>query len=70
MVMSDIVVFMTQDAVPASDTLLEKLIEPLKEEKTIAAYARQLPKSNASKQEKLDRSINYPEQSEWHTRTK
>lgn len=63
----DLIVFMTQDAVPASDRLLEKLTEPLAEEKTVAAYARQLPKAEASAREKLVRAFNYPSQSERHT---
>ncbi len=63
----DFIVFMTQDAIPASETLLEKLTEPLREEKIIAAYARQLPKAEASAREKLVRSFNYPANSENHT---
>lgn len=63
----DLIVFMTQDAIPASEKLLEKLTEPLREEKTVAAYARQLPKAEASAREKLVRSFNYPANSEDHT---
>lgn len=68
LVSGEIVVFMTQDAVPASDLLLEKLTVPLKEARTVAAYGRQLPKSSASAREKLVRTFNYPEKSERHTK--
>lgn len=67
LVSGEIVVFITQDAMPASELLLEKLTAPLKEAGTVAAYARQLPKPEASAREKLVRSFNYPEQSERHT---
>ena len=63
----DLIVFMTQDAIPTSETLLEKLTEPLAGEKTVAAYARQLPKAEASAREKLVRSFNYRANSENHT---
>ena len=64
----DIVVFMTQDAIPANETLLEHIIIPLQAKNTIASYARQLPKEDASPREKLVRAFNYPEQSEQHTK--
>lgn len=67
LVSGEIAVFMTQDAVPASDLLLERLTAPLKEAGTVAAYARQLPKPSASAREKLVRAFNYPEKSERHT---
>lgn len=43
---ADILVFMTQDALPADKKLIGNLIRPLEEEKTGAAYARQLPKED------------------------
>jgi rhamnosyltransferase len=60
----DILVFMTQDAVPANEHLLENLVRPLIEnEQTACSYARQLPKSGAHLLEQLARSYNYPEHS-------
>ena len=67
MTSGEIVVFMTQDAMPVSNMLIEKLVAPLREEATVAAYARQLPKPTATAREKLIRAFNYPEQSERHT---
>ena len=64
----EIVVFMTQDAVPANERLLERLTAPLREEKTVASYARQIPKADASPRERLVRAFNYPEKSERHTK--
>lgn len=60
---ADIVLCMTQDAVPADEYLVEKLIEALQEETVIAAYARQLPREDCSVMESYMRSFNYPEES-------
>jgi len=68
MTTGDIVVFMTQDAIPKDNTLIEHLIAPLKEENIIASYARQLPKEDATPREKLVREFNYPPHSERHTK--
>ena len=44
---ADIMVFMTQDALPASRDLIGKLVEPICSiEKVGASYARQLPKED------------------------
>lgn len=59
----DIVVFLTQDAVPANKTFLENLIRPLSEEKVAVVTGRQLPKTNAFPMEKLVRWFNYPAES-------
>ena len=64
---ADILVFMTQDALPADKKLIGNLIRPLEEEKTGAAYARQLPKEDCRFLECYTRSFNYP--SESHIRT-
>ncbi len=56
------VIYMTQDASPASDTLTEELLKPFcDDEKVAVSYARQLPKANASPIEIYNRSFNYPE---------
>lgn len=61
---ADIFVMMTQDAVPADEYLLEKLIAPLlQNEEAIVSYARQLPNEDSLEIEKFTRSFNYPPQS-------
>ena len=58
-----IIVFMTQDALPADDETIGRLIEPLKEDLTVVSYARQVPADEASFSEKYLRLANYPPQS-------
>lgn len=60
---ADILVFMTQDALPADSLLLERLAEALEQEKVAAAYARQLPREDCRIIERYTRAFNYPEQS-------
>lgn len=61
---ADIFVCMTQDAIPADDSLIGKLVSALTEHpKAAAAYARQLPLPDCREIEKYTRSFNYPEQS-------
>ena len=59
----DIVVFLTQDAVPSNDVFLSNLTSYLKEERVAVSTGRQLPKSNAIRMERLVRSFNYPAES-------
>ncbi len=56
-----IFVMMTQDAVPADKYLIEKLIEPLKDDVAVS-YARQLADDRSSVLEQFSRQFNYPEQ--------
>lgn len=60
---ADVVVCMTQDALPANAYLIENLLEAFKDDKVWAAYARQLPYENCREIEKYTRSFNYPEES-------
>ena len=61
---AEIMVFMTQDAVPADRNLIENLVKALEKEKMIgAAYARQLRNEMCSFAERYTRSFNYPEKS-------
>lgn len=64
----DIVIFMTQDVIPANSSLVDKLIAPLEEGKAVLSTARQLPKKDASRMEQLVRAFNYPDTS--HIRSK
>lgn len=52
-------VFMTQDAVPADDHLLEELQKPFADPAVCAAYARQLPAPDCNILERYTRSFNY-----------
>lgn len=63
----DLLLFMTQDAVPASDCLIQILVEALeKHPDAAAAYARQLPREDAREAEKHVRAFSYPDSSEVH----
>lgn len=59
---ADVFIMMTQDAIPADEFLVEKLLEPLKKDKIAISYARQLPKQDASEIESFVRSFNYPDE--------
>ena len=60
---ADLVVCMTQDAMPADETLIEELVKPFDDPEVWAAYARQLPNEDCREVEKYTRRFNYPEQS-------
>jgi rhamnosyltransferase len=60
--------FMTQDAMPCDNQLIEQLTKGLSDTdgddgRPVMAYARQLPREDASMLEKLSREHNYPGQS-------
>ena len=59
----DIIVYMTQDAMPVNEYLIEELVKAFDNEKIAAAYARQLPNSKCNVIERYTRAFNYPEQS-------
>jgi rhamnosyltransferase len=56
----DILVFITQDALPANDFFLEELTQPIRDGRAAATTARQIPYPNANPIEKLSRAFNYP----------
>lgn len=61
---ADYLLFMTQDAVPQDERLVENLLKGFSwDDKVKAAYARQLPNEICREIEKYTRSFNYPEQS-------
>lgn len=63
----DILLFMTQDAIPANSRLTETLEKVLSDHpNAAAAYARQIPAEDANAREKLVREFIYPEESEIH----
>lgn len=59
----DIVLFLTQDALPADNHYIERLIAPFTNERVAAASGRQLAKPDAYAYEKLVREYRYPEAS-------
>lgn len=56
----DILVFMTQDALPSNEKTIEILIQPITQGRTAAAYARQIPYHDADPIERFWRTYNYP----------
>ena len=60
---ADVVVCMTQDALPENTSLVSVLLEAFSDPKVGAAYARQLPKKDCSEVERYTRRFNYPEES-------
>lgn len=57
---SDIMVFMTQDAMPHKPDLIEKLVEKFWTDGVKAVYARQLPAGDCDILERRTRAYNYP----------
>ncbi len=58
---ADVMIFMTQDAMPADRELLAELLKALEQDENIAAaYARQLPNAECSFVERYTRAFNYP----------
>ncbi|OUM89002.1 MAG: glycosyl transferase family 2 [Bacillus thermozeamaize] len=59
----EVLVFMTQDALPAHPEMLERLVGALLSDARVAcAYARQVPRDDADVLERLTRAYLYPEQ--------
>ncbi len=56
----EVLVFMTQDALPYDRYLIENLLKPLRNTSAVASFARQLPKEDASPIERFLRRFNYP----------
>lgn len=57
---AQIIIFMTQDALPLHETWLESLIAPISGGEVVATFARQLPRPEADPMEKFARHFNYP----------
>ncbi|PJF43332.1 MAG: glycosyl transferase family 2 [Phototrophicales bacterium] len=64
----DILVFMTQDALPTDEHFISRLIQPIVEGVASAAYARQTTPEDANPLEAFARQFNYPLQS--HTKSR
>ncbi|MCM1048721.1 MAG: glycosyltransferase family 2 protein [Clostridiales bacterium] len=55
-------IMMTQDAVPADEYMVEKLLEALEQDNVAIAYARQLADDACSAAERYTRNFNYPQE--------
>lgn len=60
---ADIVIFMTQDAMPYDDKLLEELLKPFENNKVAVTYARQIAYRTSGDIEEFTRKFNYPDKS-------
>lgn len=61
---ADFIIFMTQDALPADEKLIENLLRPFgKREDVAVSYARQMADNKSSMVEKITREFNYPAKS-------
>ena len=60
---ADLVLFLTQDAMPADDGLTEAFAACFDDEHIASAYGRQLPKPGCKAAEAVTRSYNYPDMS-------
>lgn len=60
---ADVFVMMTQDAIPADEYLIERLLAHLRQENVAVAYARQLPTKDSGEIERYTRAFNYPAKS-------
>ncbi len=56
----EILMFMTQDALPVNNKLIRNLTEPLKNPEIAATFGRHIPKQDASLPEIFARQFNYP----------
>ncbi|MBF0458180.1 MAG: glycosyltransferase family 2 protein [Nitrospirae bacterium] len=59
--LGDVIIFMTQDALPADNRLTQELLVPLSDPRTAASYARQTAAGKASPVERFSREFNYPD---------
>ncbi|CVI65748.1 cellulose synthase catalytic subunit [Clostridiales bacterium CHKCI001] len=60
---SDIIFFLTQDAVPPDRHLVENILKPFEDEMVAAVYGRQIPVPSCNIIERFSRNFNYPQES-------
>lgn len=58
---SDFYLFMTQDAMPYDDKLIENLLKSFNDPDVVVSYARQIPYPEADPIERFARETNYPD---------
>lgn len=61
---ADIILFMTQDAIPANENLVEEMVKPFSNEKIAAVYGRQMADKKQDFLEAFTRTFNYPKESQ------
>ena len=59
----EIMILLTQDAIPADEHLIENLIKPFEDEEVCAAYGRQMADKKDNPVEAYTRIFNYPKES-------
>ncbi len=59
----EILVFMTQDAIPVDEYWLQNLVFPIASGEVVATFARQIPREDAGPLERFARGFNYPAKS-------
>jgi len=64
---ADILIFMTQDALPTDEHWLERLTAPIVSGEAVATFSRQIPYPDAGPLEQFARSFNYPAESKLKT---
>lgn len=67
MARGDILVFMTQDAIPVDSNALANLVSPFADQKVAAVYGRQMPNPDADCFAVHLRQFNYPDHSSIHS---
>ncbi len=65
---ADFYLFLTQDAQPVDENLVENLLKSFEDTDIVVSYARQIPYSSADLIEKFARDTNYPEKSKIKSR--
>lgn len=60
---ADYFIFMTDDAIPLNNRLVEELIAPLERGDAVLSYARQCARKKSSDIERFTRKFNYPDKS-------
>lgn len=59
----EIMILLTQDAIPADEYLIENLLKPFEDEEVCAAYGRQMADKKDNPIEAYTRIFNYPKES-------
>ena len=65
---SPIMIFMTQDAVPADEMVFTHLVDSFSDPQVAVSYARQLPNRDCKMIERFTRGFNYPKESRIKTK--
>lgn len=65
---ADIMIFMTQDAVPVDERMVGALVKALEDPDVAVAYARQMPAKDCLEAERMARRFNYPARSQKKTK--